>query len=78
MRYRTNRDQLWSKLRWYPVREGRWVLWCTNPPDPIESFDKVLEAAMKGPGILGVELKNPGHGVSIDDIISEQSYAKQQ
>jgi hypothetical protein len=32
MRYRPNRDNVLSKLRWYPVREGRWTLWCTNPP----------------------------------------------
>jgi len=48
-------------------------------PDQLPPFDVVLTAAneygalaiMK---ILGVELMNSGHGVSIDDIVSEHSY----
>lgn len=48
-------------------------------PDQLPPFDVVLTAAneygalaiMK---ILGVELMNSGHGISIDDIVSEHSY----
>ena len=61
---------------WHPYRKGRWVLWCTNPPNPIPSFDKVLVAASRGPGIFGVTLRNPGYGISIEDIVSEHSYTE--